>query len=458
MSGADTDGPTIAQRLAAHVEHLRDAPLPEPVVTMAKRCLLDQLGCQLQGARSPLVQSAYRLSTSLSARPESTIVLHGDRTVAQYAALANGAFGHSSELDDSSIYCPHPGISVIPAAMALAERQRAGGASLLRALITGYEIQTRAMGPLNWRATELGWHGLKVSGVFGAAGAACALLDTTVDQTMHAIAIAASESSSTLEFDQSGGEDCRTHAGRAARAGIEAALLALDGLTGPPTIFEGRRGIYRMFGWGAELDVEAVWTDHFHILDTTFKLYPSLGTTHAALDATRELMDREGVTADNAERIVVHLAPFAVPLAAGIRHPHDVIGAQASVAYSLALRLVKGSNELSLYHDRGLWSDPQIMAVADRVEVEAAELPPTFSPMGAIVEITLRDGRHVRWEQPAYRGQARNPPTEEMLRDKFRGLAELVLPETRVGELIEIVDRIETFDSMAPLVEALTAT
>ena len=99
-----------------------------------------------------------------------------------------------------------------------------------------------SVGPIHRRTLELGWHGTKIGGVFGAAAATGKILNLNALELANAFAIAASDASGTMEYDQSGGEIKRFHAGLASRSGVEAAILAAAGLTGPLTIFEGKRG------------------------------------------------------------------------------------------------------------------------------------------------------------------------------------------------------------------------
>jgi 2-methylcitrate dehydratase PrpD len=215
---------TVVRRIADWVVGLRFDDLPPEVVERAKLCILDQLGVQLRGATLPWVRPALELARSLGARPESTIVLHGERTAAPYAALANATFGHSCEYDDSHFHTGHPGVCTIPVALALGERGRASGADVIAAVVAGYQAMVLACGPVHHRTLELGWHGTKVGGVFGAAAVAARLLGLDAAQTAEALAVAASEASGTMEYDRSGGEVKRVHAGLAARSGMEAAL------------------------------------------------------------------------------------------------------------------------------------------------------------------------------------------------------------------------------------------
>lgn len=448
-------GETVAVRLARWVQRLEFADIPPQSVAMARRCLLDQLGVQLRGATLPQVQPVFALVRAMEARPEATVINHGLRTTAAYAAYANGTFGHSCEFDDSHYHAGHPGVCVIPVALALAERDNLSGRELVTSIVAGYQAMVVSCGPIHRATLDLGWHGTKVAGVFGAAAAAARALRLDVGQTTNALAIAGSDASGTMEYDQSGGEVKRLHAGAPARSGMEAAILASHGFTGPHTIFEGKRGIYRLFGDGSEPDIERFWQPHWHIDDTIFKLYPAVGTVHSALDGFRELQARHGFAASDIDGIEVGLAPFAIPHGAAITRPHDVIGAQFSLAFSLGLRAVTGGSALQHYLDPAMWTDPEVLAVADRVRPVPIAIPRGEPELGASVAVTLRDGRTCRTHVRAFRGHPQNPATQADIEAKFRELATGILPPAQVEGVIEAVAHVDESVSVAPLLALL---
>jgi 2-methylcitrate dehydratase PrpD len=454
MGSADE---TVAQRIAARVTSLPDA-LPTDVATRAKQCVLDQLGVQVRGSTLPVVAPALRLVQGLRARAESTVVLQGFRTCAPYAAYANAAFGHSCELDDAHVRCGHPGACVIPAALAVAESTGSTGCALLRAVVAGYEAMILALAPIHQRTLDLGWHGMRVGGVFGAAAAAGSLLGLSADETTHALAIAASEAGGTMEYDQSGGEVKRLHGAMAARSGVQAALLAADGMTGPVTIFEGPRGIYRLFGGGSDLTSDPASRTacaEFGVLDTMFKLRPLVGTSLSAMDALDALVARDGFAADDVEQVSVGLSQFAVTKAAAIRHPQDVIGAQTSLPFAIGLRLVRGRADLTSLADPQNWRDAHILRLADRVDVNTTLFPDDFPELGAVLRVELRDGRTLEARQRAFRGHHENPASGEDLAEKFHSLTDGLLSPEVSRDLVARVDEIEVLASVERITELL---
>jgi len=454
----DDLGPTLAERLGAWVVDLQLDRIPPDVVAKAKLCLLDFLGLAVVGASLPQMAPVAPLIDQLGAREECSVAGARRRTALPYAAFANAAYGHSCEFDDSHIACGHPGVCVIPTALACAEREGLGGRAVLEAVVAGYQAMAVAIGPVHPQMIRTGWHGMKVSGVFGAAAATGKLLGLTAAQLTHALAIAASDAGGTTEYDQSGGEVKRFHAGMAVRSGIEAALLAQAGLTGPPTIFEGPRGVRQIFGGGLPAERVVELEGRFHLLDTMFKLYPAAGTLHAALDGFREIRRRLSFDADQIESIEVGLIDFAILHGAAIVRPPDPISAQFSLAFSLGLCAITGANRLPDYLDRARWEDGRILGVAERVRPFEMAKPPGASDLFADVTVRLRDGRTDREAVAAPRGFPTHPATAQDIEGKARSVLEGLRSPEQIGRLMEDLDRLEDLDTVEPLIRFLAAS
>ena len=433
---------TFALKQAKWLSELQFKALPQTTITLAKLCLLDFLGVALRGSTLPQVKPALIFAQSSQAPFESTIV-GGNRTTAPYAAYINGTFGHSCEFDDCHFHAGHPGVCVIPACIALGEKNAIGGKELIKAIVTGYQAMVWSIGPIHQRTLEIGWHGTKVGGVFGAAAAGSVILELSKEACANALAIAASDSSGTMEYDQSGGEIKRFHAGIASRAGTEAALLAEAGLTGPMTIFEGIRGIHRLFSDGNMANIESYWNDKFHIEDTMFKLYPCAGTLHAALDCVNDIRGRTPINPKDINEIEVGLADWALPHGAAIVKPHDVISAQFSLAFSIGLQFVTGENAFQDYMNPKRWTDEAIIEIAKKVRPVAAATPANSSELFAKVKIKKINGQEESAEQAAPRGFPTNPASEEELKAKFRSLTTGLLATEKIDAILESIDSLE---------------
>jgi 2-methylcitrate dehydratase PrpD len=452
--GQGLGGQTLAQRQAAWIAALDYDTIPEAVRVRARLLLLDFLGVARRGASLPHVEPARALLEALGTIPESSVI-GGGQAAAPYAAYANATFGHSCEYDDAHWLCGHPGVCVIPAALALAERDGGSGKNLIMAIVAGYQAMVWSVGPINRRTLDIGWHGMKVGGVFGAAAAASKMLGLASEQIANALAIAGSDASGTMEYDQSGGEVKRFHAGMASRAGTQAALLAQAGLTGPLTIFEGLRGIHRLFAEGTPGPVEPLWDGSFHIMTTMVKLYPMVGTTHAALDALGMILDRRTTSPEEIESIEVGLVDWAIPHGAAIIHPHDMLSAQFSLAFAVALRIVRGLVSISDLENPIMRADPVVNALANKVRPEAMVVPDGAEQLCGRVTVRFTDGTSETAFQPSPRGFPTNPPTEADIQNKFNEVMGDLIDPVRVQQAFEAIMGIEARPSLRGLVPLL---
>jgi len=437
-----TTTPTLAERQAAWIVGISPDSIPPEVLHRAQQLLLDYLGVAIRGATLPQVAPARALLDLMATRGDATVI-GGGRATPPYAAFVNGTAGHSCEYDDAHFDCGHPGVCVIPAALAIAELVGASGRELLVAIVAGYQSMVWSMGPINRRTLDIGWHGMKVGGVFGAAAAAGKLLGLTPEQMTNALAIAGSDASGTMEYDQSGGEVKRFHAGMASRSGVEAALLAQAGLTGPRTIFEGLRGIYSLFGGAEFKDPELYWDGTYHIMNTMVKLHPMVGTTHAALDALTMVLERRPADAADIDRVEVGLVHWAIAHGAAIVHPHDMLSAQFSLAFAVALRVIRGRVSIGDLGDRACWTDPAIMDFAARVDAVAIEVPEGACELFGRTTVFFKDGTSETALQPAPHGYPTNPASDALLQAKFFDVVDGVLDRERAEDLARVVGGIE---------------
>jgi len=447
---------TVAQRLAKWVAGLRYEDLAPDVVQQAKRCLLDTLGVEIRGATLPWVQPVYRFVRSMGGAPEATIAFHGDRTVAPYAAYANSTFSYSCELQHhGSFGSAHTGVIVVPTVQALGEMLDIDGKQIIVAMAAGYEVQGRLGAALFKPVFKRHFHPQGVFGPFSAAAAAGRLLGLDEERIAHAFAIAGSHASAILEYDQAGGEVKRIHGAIAARSGIQSAFMAREGLTGPLSVFEGRRGIFASFG-GGESDAEQLFDGigaPYCITQCRFRIYPTIGSCHNALDIVNDILRDHPVDFRDVEKIRVGMRELSVMHVTSISRPHDVISAQASLGYSLGVRLVKGGNDLELYIDPALWRDPDVLTIADKLEAYALNVE--SKPRMTRVEIVLKDGRMLEGEQIDARGSETLPFDQAVIDDKFRRLAGSSLNAGNVERIMSQVASLERLASMRELVSLL---
>lgn len=428
------DERTASQVLADTAFRIRQDGLAEDLRTDVRRRVLDLVGNSLAASQQSSGRSISKLIERWSGREEATAIGLG-LVPAGSAALLNGTLAHSLDFDDTHLPSVlHPSASVIPAALATAERVGASGSAFLDAAATGIEIVCR-LGMAGYDSKlgnsvffERGQHATAICGALGSAMAAGMLLGQNSDQLMSTIGIAASMGSGILEANRTGGTVKRIHCGWAAHAGVTAAEMSSAGISGPPTALEGRFGFFQAF-CGDQFDITAV-TEGFGedwLLPGIFiKPYPSNHFTHAGIDAALR-MKAAGLDISQIEKLILEvpgpvLRTIAEPREDKI-NPKSGYHAAFSGPYTVAAALTGGGG-LGVFHDDFTDAnarDPERLALAARVEcIESEECNEIFPfQFPAILTAILADGSSVTERVLANRGGPRNPLSTGEVEAKF---------------------------------------
>ncbi len=458
---------TLVQRLADRVVALRYDALPAVVLERAKDAVLDQLGCQLIASTMPWNDVIYRVVSAAGGVPEATVANHGTKLPVHEAAFVNATFGQGCELDDGLRDLDgntggHAGAMTVPVALAVAERDGCDGRTAIAAIVAGYETAFR-LGQGMQGSHRRGFHNQSTLGPFVATTVASRMLGLDVATTAHALAIAASQLSGLQEFDRGGGEAKRMHAGLATRAGIQSTLFARAGLTGAMTIFEGKRGVLRLYAATDDPAPLSAAIDRYGteygILRAGHKLYPVVSNLQSPIYQIVEVIRDHAITPDDVERIDVWMATHSIEHGASISEPKDAMGAQVSLAFSLALRIVKGSNDMSLYADPAMWRDDAVLRVSRTVHAHNDDVRFVgANDRGCHMTVKLRDGRIIEKHEEFPKGQPENALTHAELVAKFRLLARPVIGDHQAEQIIGFVERLETQADLRPLAALLRRT
>jgi 2-methylcitrate dehydratase PrpD len=418
---------TLAERLAAFAAGLEFDRLPPDVVASVKLRMLDVLGLALAA------------STYDFARPVTAAVADGGpctiigtpRTASPAAAaLANGTLAHGLDFDDThAASITHASAVVMPTALAMAESDGASGQDLIAAAVMA------APGAFHAR----GWHATSVCGTFAAALAAGRLLRLDPRRLTHALGLAGSFASGVMEFLADGSSVKRLHAGWAGHGGIVAATLAAGGLSGPPSIFEGRFGLYRTFV-GAEpaADVFESLGQRWETPRVGFKPYPCCHLVHAYVDCALAMRQDHQLEPAAVVAIECHVPEAEVPIVcepwSTKLRPRTTYEAQFSLPFAVAAALLDGRVGLATFSADRL-ADERLLGLAKRVRyvVDPASTFPNGFP--GWVTVHLADGRVVEAREPDGRGGPARPLPEADIVAKFHANAGLVLEAARRDEL-----------------------
>ncbi|MBI4083048.1 MAG: MmgE/PrpD family protein [Candidatus Lambdaproteobacteria bacterium] len=445
----------VTRRLARFFLDLRYEDIPAAVLERAKQSILDQLGCQIAFAELPWSRQVYRTIAELGGRAESTVVGYGLRTNAENAAFANSAFAHGHELDDTFLGIPtHPGAVIVPAVLAVGERERASGRDLLLAMVVGHEVMLRVgLGvarSLLWR----GHHTPPAVGPFGVAAAAGRLIGLDDRQFLNALGIAGSFAAGLLEYTRTGSSVKRIHCAIPAQAGIRSAHLARAGMTGPASILEGEKGFCKVFVDDYDLDrITAGMGEEWTTPGVSIKGFDCCHLIHAPIEATLRIKARQGFDPAAIERIVVKTSKQGKVHCGVIVEPDDVLGAQFSFAFSLALTLLRGGNGFEHYVESELRA-PELLALARKVVVEEdAEFERVYpEAFAGGVECRLKGGATYSERVLHQKGHPQNPLSHDEVREKFQRLAQLaLLPAVEAAAVLELVERLETVPDASAL-------
>lgn len=452
-----TSTETVAQKLAGFIYQLDYRQLPSEVVQRGKTLFLDQLGCQLIGSTVEWNQSVYRFVRENKSGGPATIVNHGVKVPVDDAAFVNGTFGQGCELDDYYDQGGgHPGAASVPVALALAEKMRVSGPSFITAMVAGYEIGWRVGRGLLPEMMRRGYHAQGVVGVFIAATTAGKLLQLDPDKLTHALAIAGSHASGTMEYDQSGGEVKRMHNGIACCGGLRSAMTADKGLTGPPTIFEGERGILKVFSGECKTEpiISGMGLD-LAVLHAAIKRFPVNASQHSPIELLDKLVKENQIQLKDVKKIEVGVNEGVILHGGSIYEPKEVIEAQFSLRFSLALRLLKGSNELRFYLDPTVWRDPAILDVGRKIELFGDPTAVQERRFACQMKITLSNGKVIEGALPSPKGTTKNPLSQEDVREKFFRLGSSVVSEGNLHKIVEKVEAIELTEDVSSIVPLL---
>ena len=396
--------------------------------TAGRRTLVNTVAVAVGGSRSEATELALRVARELGPAPEAQVVGRADRLATRWAAFVNGVSAHVDDFDDTHFETiVHPGAAVVPAALASAETGGTSSADLVDAVVVGVEIALRLGLTVYPAAFDKGWHMSGIVGPIGAAAAAGRALGLDRSSMRYALSRAAVQGAGTQEA--LGTMTKSFHLGKAAANGLEAAVEAKTGLTGPP---EALDGFPRLFSGDAALperavrDLGTVW----EIERNAFKPYSCGVVSHAAIDGAIQLR-REGCDWRAVARVEVRTNPVVLDVM-GVREPDAELPAKFSVYHCVAVGLRDGAAGPPQFADRVV-RDPELVALRHSVEVT---LDPTCRVDESTMTAILRDGSIRSAHIEHARSSAAAPLSDEDLREKAHTAADGVLGREAVDRLV----------------------
>lgn len=420
----------VAALLADYVVRQRSSPLSHEVSLHATRALVDWFAAAVVGSTMSPVPELRQALSDETGHGRSRLI-DGTPAVLRSAALINGVCAHAAEVDDvyrDAVY--HPGSPTIAAALAVAAAQDSGRDELLRAIIAGYEISIRIAAAV-FKAHYTYWHPTGTVGAFGAAAAAASLLDLTRVQTAHALSTAATFAAGLQQAFRSESMTKPLHAGRAAEAGVLAALAARSGVSAALGMIEGRAG------FGAAMGGDPDWHDAFSdlgsrdcIAEITFKNHCCCGQAFASIDAALGIRKRHGLDATRIRSIRIATYDTALKVAGSfsINGPSE---ARFSIPYLVAHALVRGSVRLDAV-DTPARSNPAVLSLMARTEIVSEPRYGAVFPGQRCADVTIEmdDGVTLREAVTTRKGDPDDPLSDDELDAKFEELCTPIIGQS----------------------------
>jgi len=452
----------VARELAKYATSLTFQDLPPDVIHQTERVVLDTLGCAIGGYASESSQGIQEYIKEAAYPEEATIFGSGLRTSCLNTALANGAMVRYLDYNDTAFILQgeiyrtgyHPS-EVIPAILALAERQHLSGSDVITAIVMGYDLSLSFLeGVVGPGMEKKGWNG-DSRGAYIMPLIAGKMLGLNENQMENAVGISGSCHAVLGILDTPAEEYTMTKNIRfpmMAYSGILAAMLAQKGFTGPTTIIEGHDGFVETI-MGGEYDLSKIVPrkGKFAIRETCIKSIIADFSSHGHLTATLNLVKENDIKPEDVAEVRITTSKRCAEHTGDPvkKYPKNKETADHSSYYLTAIAIIDrqiGPDQFSPEK----FQDPKVRALIDKVILQGDPNLDKVRPAG-ISEITTRQGKKYQCQVDFPRGHARNPMTDEEIMGKFKNMASKYMSDRRMREIIDTVFELDKLDDVGKL-------
>ena len=449
---------SISEQLATFVVNTRIDDMPREAIEKAKVMFLDIIGVALAGTRvEETGKIAIDYVREAGGVPESTVIGGGFMTSALNAALANALSAHALDFDDFEP-AGHPSGMLVVTALALGEKCGLTGQEVLQSYILGLEIYEH-LATIDGMMYEKGWHGTPVFGTMGSAAAAAKALGLSVSETVMCLGIAASSASGILR--ENGSMTKPYQVGKAARNGVEAALLAQKGFTSDLGVIENPKGFCDLFAGKGQWDASQLTRNlgnPFHIASPSIgiKLYPCGGVKFVrCIQGILELREENNIKYSDVREVDLRVSRQQLNM--DITEPHKALEGKFSMRYICARALLDGQLKLDSFTDDKV-NDPVIKEAMGKMNVIVdEEIPNKWLNSWSEVSIHLKNGNSYTRRIEIPKGDSRNPVALSVVKVKYQDNASLVLSEKQAERAAEIVLNLDNVKNLHELMNILKA-
>jgi 2-methylcitrate dehydratase PrpD len=467
--GAFPDVHGLTSYVAQFVVNTGYEAIPQEVIELGKKSILDSLGLALAGSRAESGPLCLKYLDTLGAmQGVSSVIGTSRRTSPQFAALVNGISIHADDFDDTQLAVAkdrvygllvHPSVAVLPAVFALGEGRKISGKDLMLAYHLGVEVECKIAEAIAPRHYEDGFHSTGTCGPFGSAAACSKVLHLDLAKTLTAFGIAASQSAGLRE--NFGTMTKPLQAGHAAESGLQSAALADLGWTAAQQILEAQRGFFHAAGGSfdpaAILDrLGAPWS--FATPGISLKPYPSGSLSHPAMTEMAKLIELHDIRPAQVKQVEVG-ANHAMTQALLHHRPQTGLEAKFSMEFCMAILVLTRKAGLAQFTNPVVQrADVKEMVAKVRYYIDPEAEAAGFDKMTSIIKITLKSGKVISGRANFGKGSPADPMSFEETAVKFHGCAEYAgWPRAKTEALIALVASLETAPDIGKLAPLLSS-
>jgi 2-methylcitrate dehydratase PrpD len=437
--------------------------IPEEVIELGKKSILDGLGLALAGSRAETGSISRKFVQQIGVcNGKATIIGSAQKTSPRFAALVNGVSIHADDFDDTQLAAAkdrvygllmHPTVPVLPAIFALGEQGQFSGKEWMLAYHLGAEVECKIAEAIAPRHYEYGFHTTGTCGPFGSAAACAKLLKFDLPKTQKVFGLAASQSGGLRE--NFGTMTKPFQAGHAAESGVVSAELVQLGWTAAEQILEADRGFFRAAGGSYEpsaiMDrLGNPWT--FASPGVSLKPYPSGSLTHPAMTELVRLIDVHKIQPAQVEKVDVG-ANHNMTTTLLHHQPKTGLEAKFSMEFCMAILLLEQKAGLGQFSDKAV-RRPEVQAMIRRINfyVDPEAESTGYDKMTSILKIHLTDGRTITGRADFGKGSPANPMSFDEAAAKFRGCAEFAeWPKAKTEQIIAFTKSLEAASDVSAL-------
>ncbi len=417
---------TIIEKLSEGVFSIKLENVPDNVLTIAKRCIIDIWGVTFAGSSTISAQKIFNFALKNYGSGNCNILGYRNSLNASGASFVNGTSAHALDFDDNCYAgVVHGSAVVFPAVLAASQQIEANGQDFLRGFITGLEVEFAIAKGLSNSIYDRGWWTTSLLGSIGSAAGVSSVLKLNVEQTSNAMALAISGVGAIRAIRGTNAK--HFYSGQAAERGVSACLLAKNGFTGPIDVFEDRNGITKILNNGIFNNNEIQYLGKKFSLfkpGVDIKKYPVCFASHSAIDAIKKILSTNNINPNDVKFIKCTI-PEIVASNLTYSNPKTVAQAQFSLEYAIASIMHLGEITLENLNQETVMN-PKLRKYFSIIEIKVSDVPENenstdyICPEWANIELETKNRNYYKAFIGSPIGSSRKPMSEDTLFAKFQ--------------------------------------